>query len=111
MANLLVSLMFNYNNQEFAVWLVEIHNDDSGHMAVAFPVAGGKLTILDPAGYYYTGYYTGTLQSERISTAVNNWLIHWADEMPGAEITAAFSYNFYEEFSKAQTFIQWAMDE
>ena len=78
-------------------------------MAVAFPVQGGKLTILDPAGNYYTGQY-GSLGSSSISTAVNNWLSHWQSEMPDAEIVGVFSEDIFEEFSSTAEFITWAQE-
>jgi hypothetical protein len=78
-------------------------------VAVAFPVQGGKLAILDPAGNYYTGQY-GSLQSESISVAVNKWLSHWQSKMPSAEIVEAFSENVHEEFSSTAEFITWAQE-
>jgi hypothetical protein len=43
--------------EEYALWLFSIRFDNGiGHLAVALPVSGGKLTILDTAGGYYTGY-------------------------------------------------------
>jgi hypothetical protein len=112
MANLLASLMSGYANEQYAVWAVIIRdNEGNGHVALAYPVTGNKLTILDPAGNYYTGYYTGTLQSDSISIAVSTWLAHWSDQMPGVKITAAYSDDFYKEFTGTQEFIQWAIDK
>jgi hypothetical protein len=108
MATLLASLLLNYNSHRYGVWLIEIQDSDSGHLAVAFPVNGGNLTILDPAGNYYTGYLTGSLHSESITAAVQNWLAYWSKEMPGVAITAVFSDDFYREFSGTPAFIDWA---
>ena len=110
MANLLASLLLSYNGSEYAVWAIKIQNDDSGHLAVALPVVGDQLTIFDPAGYYYSGIYSGYIQSVSISAAISSWLSHWASEMPGAKVTAVFSYDFYKEFDSTAEFIQWAID-
>ncbi len=112
MTGLLASLMLSYNNQKYAVWAVIIRdNDGNGHVAVAYPVTGDELTILDPAGNYYTGYLSGSLHSDDISVAVSDWLYNWSAEMPGAEVTAAFSNDFYEEFSGTREFITWAINK
>ncbi len=109
MAGLLASMLRSYNEGEYRIWVLVIRSEESGHAAVAFPVQGGRLTILDPAGNYYTGQY-GSLQSESVSTAVNNWLSHWQREMPGAEIVEVFSEDVHEEFSSTAEFITWAQE-
>jgi hypothetical protein len=111
MANLLASLMLSYNNQQYAVWLIVIHNGDSGHVAVALPVAGDKLVIFDPAGNYYSGEKVGYVQSSTITSATLDWLLHWSDQMPGAYVTAVYTKDFYKEFSGTQGFIDWAIDQ
>jgi hypothetical protein len=108
MANLLASLMLSYNNQIYDVYLIVIENDSSGHIAVAYPVKGDKLTILDPAGNYYTGYSYRSLASDDISVAISDWLAHWSSQMPGAVITTAYSIGFNQDFSGTQDFIKWA---
>ena len=109
MALLLISMLRSYNEGEYRIWVLVIRSGELGHVAVAFPVQGGRLTILDPAGNYYTGQY-GSLQSESVSIAVNNWLSHWQKEMPGAEIVGVFSEDVYEEFSSTDEFITWAQE-
>ena len=109
MAVLLTSMLQSYNEGEYQIWVLIIRSGALGHVAVAFPVQGGKLTILDPAGNYYTGQY-GSLGSSNVSTAVNNWLSHWQSEMPGAEIVGVFSEDVYEEFSSTDEFITWAQE-
>ena len=106
MALLLASMLLSYNEGEYAIWVLGISSGETGHLAVAFPVQGGNLAILDPAGNYYTGQY-GSLQSESISVAVNNWLSHWQRAMPNAEIVGVFSENIYERFSGTAQFIEW----
>jgi len=110
MAVLLSSMLSNYNEGEFAIWTLGIQTYDpeyKGHLAVGFPVQGNKLTILDPAGNYYTGYRSGGLRSDDVTIAVNDWLSHWAKNMPNAEIYVVFSDKFYHEFSSTNEFIEW----
>lgn len=110
MAYLLASMLLSYNGGQYGVWTIEIHNNDSGHIAVAVPVKGHNLVILDPAGKYYSGMNTMYIQSNNIAAAINTWLAHWSNEMPGAEITAVYGADFYKEFAGTQEFIQWAID-
>jgi len=112
MALLLASMMKSYNKGRYTVWVLDIDSSVSGvsgHIGVAYPVQGGKLTILDPAGNYYTGQY-GTLRSESISVAVNSWISYWQTEIPGAKIAAVFSDSIHEEFNDTEEFITWAQD-
>ncbi len=113
MAVLLASMLRSYNEGNYAIWVLTIRSsvpEVPGHVAVAFPVVGGKLTIVDPAGNYYTGYPYGTLQSENASVAVNHWLSHWATKMPGAEIVEAFSDDFHQQFSSTDEFLTWVKE-
>ena len=110
MALLLASMLRSYNEPNYRVWVLIIHSsvpEVKGHAAVAFPVAGGNLAILDPAGNYYTGYPYGSLQSKSASVAVSNWLSYWEKEMPGAEIVEAFSENSHNQFSGTDEFLTW----
>ncbi|MDD4876779.1 MAG: transglutaminase-like domain-containing protein [Dehalococcoidales bacterium] len=106
MAILLASMLLNYNKGEYTIWVIGIRSEESGHLAVAFPVQDGNLTILDPAGNYYTSQF-GSLESSNVSTAVNNWLYHWQREMPGAKIIKVFSEDIHEEFYNTEEFIAW----
>ncbi|MFC1988558.1 transglutaminase-like domain-containing protein [Chloroflexota bacterium] len=108
MATLIVSLMRNYNEEKFAVLGVSISSKKSGnpgHIGAAFPVIDGRLTIVDPAGNYYTGY--GSLDSESYSVAVNRWLAHWARDIPEAFISGVFTDDFYYNFSNTDEFLSW----
>jgi hypothetical protein len=110
MALLLASMLLNYNEGDYAVWLLTISAPDGAHMAVAFPVTGNELAILDPAGNYYTGWLHGSLRSEPISTAISNWLSYWSSELPGAEVVQVFSDEFDERFDSTDDFITWATE-
>ena len=109
MAVLLASMLLSYNEGEYQIWVLRIHSiypEPTGHLAVAFPVEGNRLTILDPAGNYYTSQY-GSLSSESASVAVSRWLSHWNKDMPGAEIVTAFSEDSYHQFSSTAEFLAW----
>jgi peptidoglycan hydrolase CwlO-like protein len=110
MANLLASLILSYDQQQYGVWGVIVHNQYTGHAAVAIPVAGDNLVILDPAGNYYSGSQTGWIQSYDITTAISDWLSYWSTDMPGAEVDFVFSDDFNREFSSTQEFIDWAKE-
>lgn len=113
MSTLLASMLENYNEGRYAVWLIEIQSKvpvPRGHIAVAFPVEGDGLTILDPAGSYYTGYPYSSLNALSYSVAVNRWLSHWRKEMPDAEIKGIFSDNMFKEFSGTDEFLIWLQE-
>ena len=110
MAGLLASMMSNYNDREYRVWAVVIRdNNGDGHVAVVLPVVDNQIAIFDPAGNYYSGQSTGSVQSYDIYKALRDWLSYWSSDMPGAKITEAFSYDFYHEFTETQEFIDWAV--
>jgi hypothetical protein len=111
MAFLLLSLMRSYNQEKYTVWGVGMSSDASGHVGVAFPVSGGKLAILDPAGNYFTGSdspgFPTPLHSESTSIAVNEWLAHLESKMPGAFISKVFTDDYYYEFESTDEFLAW----
>ncbi len=110
MAVLLASMLRSYNEGNYSIWVLTIRSsvpEVSGHVAVAFPVAGGRLAILDPAGNYYTGYQYGSLGSDSASVAVSNWLSYWENDIPGVEIVEAFSENSHNQFSGTDEFLTW----
>jgi len=110
MAVLLASMLQSYNQGQYAVWVVVIRSSTQevpGHAAVAFPVAGGNLTILDPAGHYYTGGPYWSLRSERAAVAIRDWLSYWEDEIPGVEVVEAFSGAEHHQFSGTTEFLAW----
>ena len=111
MAVLLASMLRSYNERRYGVWVLVLKTSIpgiTGHVAVAFPVQGGKLSILDPAGNYYTGYQYGSLGSESIAVAVSEWLSLWKTKIPGAEVVIAFSDDFSHSFSSTAEFVTWA---
>jgi len=114
MAVLLVSLMRSYNQEKYGIWGITISSgipDASGHVGVAIPVKGGKFTIVDPAGNYFTGSdsprFPNPLYSESFSVAVNKWLAHFESKIPEAFISGVFTGDFYNEFNNTDEFLAW----
>ena len=111
MAALLTSMLLNYTQRNYTVWIVGIRTFGSApkaHVAVAFPIENNQLTIFDPASRYWTPFPTsGGYGTQEISLAIDDWLAHLEEGMSGAQIYVAFSEDFYQEFSTTQEFIDW----
>ncbi|MFC1951931.1 transglutaminase-like domain-containing protein [Chloroflexota bacterium] len=108
---LLSSMLLNYNQGRFPIWIVGVRShgsNPSAHIAVTIPSVNNQLTILDIAGHYYSPYaeMSGFL-SEDAPLAIENWLIHLEEKVPDAHIYVIFSENFYQEFSSNEEFINW----
>jgi hypothetical protein len=110
MALLLSSMSKSYNNEQYKIWTIGIMSEEGGHMAVAIPVVGGNLVILDPAGNYYSSS-SGYIVSKSISQAINEWLQHWSYQMPNAYVDFVFDNKFYETFNSTSEFIAWAIND
>jgi hypothetical protein len=111
-AILLASAILSYSNEKYSIWVVEWVSISSsvGHVAVAIPVEGGKLTILDPTGRFYTSNTVGKVGSKDARLAVGEWLDYWRGQgYPDARINVAFSKNLYREFASNEEFIQWVL--
>jgi hypothetical protein len=109
MALLLASMIHNYNNKNYGLYVVTISdaNKLEGHAAVLIPVKDDNLAIFDPAGKYYTGYRSGDIQTIKTSAAITDWLNYWNTDLPGAYIDSVFSENLYKNFSSTQEFLSW----
>lgn len=109
---LLASMLLNYNQRRFPIWLVGVKSagfQPRAHVAVAIPSANNQLTIFDIASHYYTPFLTiGGIGSQDVPLAVDHWLNHLEKEMPDTQIYVVFSENFYQEFSGSEEFIDWA---
>jgi len=105
-ALLLVSLLSCY--APFGFYAIEISDGLSGHVAVAIPVQGGNLTILDPVSGYYTSMY-GYIYSKPASQAITEYLNTWKTEMPNAKVNFVFNDTLYKEFSSTTDFINWVI--
>ena len=112
MAVLLTSMLRNYNQQKFDVWIIGIRTLGSvpkGHMAVTIPIEHRRLTILDPAARYYTPFHTsgGIIGSLEVIPAIDDWLAHLNEDMHDSQIYVVFSEDFYQGFSTTEEFIDW----
>jgi len=106
-ATMLASMLLTYCDEQYTVWVIGLTGQSGGHMAVAFPVEGDKLTILDTAGHFYTGSEYGVLCAKDIRTAVNEWT-KWIDQAnPGAHLHLIFSHTELERFSSIDEFVDW----
>lgn len=61
---------------DYQLWIVWVELGESTHLSMAFPVQGGKLTILDPAGHYYTGM-PGSLTANTPLDELTAYSQHW----------------------------------
>jgi len=112
MAVLLASMLLNYTQRNYTVWIVGARTFGStpkAHVAVALPIENNQLTIFDPASRYYTPFPTiGGIGTQEVTLAVDDWLTRLAEEIPGAQIYVVFSEDFYQEFTTTEEFIDWA---
>ncbi len=111
MAILLASMILSYNDGEYWVECILITGSLGAHAAVQFPVTGDKLTILDPAGHYYTQDGYGNLDSKTISTEINNWLNYWKPDL-GSDVRVyrVFSSYMDRSFSSTSEYTTWMYD-
>jgi len=78
-AVLLYALVKAYNKYvygtDYALWVMRVVFEEGAHLAVAFPVSEGELTIIDPAGHYYTGwlFLTSNDPHEELENYSNYW--------------------------------------
>ncbi|MGQ9478653.1 MAG: transglutaminase-like domain-containing protein [Thermoproteota archaeon] len=111
-AVLLSSMIRNYVQKKYKVWCVEIDLEKDrglyGHVAVALPVEGGRLTIMDPSGNYYTKGVGMVLGSKEASVTLQDWFSHWqAQGYRNIRVINVFSDKVYREFSSNQEFIEY----
>jgi len=111
MTALLASMLLNYNERRHPVWAIGIESykpKPARHIALAFPVEGKRLTILDPTARYYTIFPIGWgIAAYEPSIAVSDWLFRWAEKMNDAYVYMVFSEDVYQEFSSTEEFIEW----
>lgn len=111
MSTLLTSMLLNYNQRRFTVWMIGIQTFGSTpkrHIAVAIPIEDNQLTIFDPAGRYYTPFATiGGIGTQEATLAIADWTNYLKDEMSGAQVYLIFSEDIYQEFATTQEFIDW----
>ena len=109
---LLASMLANYSEGRLKVWIIGVQNENRRHIAVAYPVEGGLMTILDPSGNYYTWHYSWSeLRAYDVAVVIRYWLQDWAEVMPGAEVYSLSSDKFYMPFSGTEEFVNWFHSE
>lgn len=102
-ALLLLSMLIAHDDL-YAKWCISLKWDGGGHMAVAFPVTGGRLAILDPANEYYSG--TGlSFASQPVEEALESWISRWYD--PTVYVNSIFDETSFYEFESTEEFIEW----
>jgi len=108
MAILLCSMILHYTDGEYWTECITLAGSNSGHMGVQIPVEKGKLTILDPAGHYYTSDDSGNLINKNVSAEINNWLDHWRSELgSNAYVSGVFANDVDKTFSSTGEYISW----
>ena len=115
-AVLLASMLLNYNEKKFPVWIIGIRtfgSEPKAHMAVAIPIEDNQLSILDTAGRYHSPFPDlGGYGCQDVPLAIDHWLNHlearFEEGLAGAQVYVVFSQNFYQEFSSTREFTDWA---
>jgi len=108
MAILLASMIRYYNGEEYWVECIEIQGYYGGHLAVQIPVTGDQLTILDPAGNYYTQTWYGSITDEDISVEINYWLSYWRSSLGSdVHVERVFSSYMDRSFSSTSEYTTW----
>lgn len=114
-AVLLTSMLLNFNQRRYPVWVVGVRTFGSNpraHIAVAIPIADNQLAIFDTTGRYHTPFPSVSgFGCQYVPLAIDHWLNHletnFEKEMPNARVYMAFSENFYQEFSSTKEFTDW----
>jgi hypothetical protein len=109
MATLLTSMMLSYGGEKYGkTECILIEGSLGVHVAVQMLTAGDKLTILDPAGHYYTQTPSGNIDCKDISTEINNWLNYWKP-IAGSDVCVkrVFSNSIDEGFSSTSEYVSW----
>jgi hypothetical protein len=109
MAVLLTSMMLSYGGEKYGKTECILIAGSSGiHVGVQMLFVGDRLTILDPAGCYYTKALNGTVDCKDISTEINNWLDFWKP-VAGSDVCVerVFSNSTDTRFSSTSEYVSW----
>ena len=94
-AVLLTSMILSYTGGKYDVWAITLGGKSFAHMAVAIPVARDKLTVLDPAGNYFTSnLYEGLIVTD-IRTALDGWFERWGSDLSIYQIFSNTEYKLF----------------
>jgi hypothetical protein len=70
--------MRRVHGREYALYIMYVHmHNGSAHLAVVLPVAGGLLTIVDPAGSYLTSDEYGRITARPALEELERYSKHW----------------------------------
>jgi hypothetical protein len=112
-AMLLCSMIRCLNYQQFWVECVWIISSTSAHLGVQMPVTGNQVTILDPAGGFYTHDFWGSMNSQNVTTEINSWLDFAAKSLFGlgmgsdVHVYRIFSDYIDRTFSSTNDYLTW----
>lgn len=108
MAILLCSMILRYTGENYWTECITLEGSKSAHMGVQILVVEDKLTILDPAGRYYTSDGGRALVSKSVSTEINKWLNHWKSGLGSDVYVSEVFANYLDEtFSTTSKYISW----
>ena len=108
MAILLCSMIRAYTNSTYKAEAIIIAGSDRAHVAVQLPVSGNLLTILDPAGNYYTCNSLGRMDQIDVETEINNWLEYWKPQLGrDVYVKRVFSDYMDKTFGSTDEYISW----
>jgi len=89
-------------------WCISLDWEGGGHVAVAIPVSGGKLAILDPTIGYTSGDGSES-SAEPVDAAIENWADLWSRH--GVRVDSVFNDEMFVAFDSTDEFLSWFQDE
>ena len=108
MAILLTSMIRYYGAEKYWTESIWIACSLNAHVAVQIPVSGNKITILDPAGKYYTSDTWGNLVQKDLSTEISNWLNYWKPSIGNDVYVYRLFANYVDKtFASTSEYVSW----
>lgn len=108
LAILLCSMIRCYTQGKYFAECILITGSKGAHIAVQVQVEPNKLTILDPAGHYYTKTRQGDVASKDLSAEINNWLNYWKPSLGNdVRVEGVFADYLNKTFSSTDEYISW----
>jgi len=107
---LLCSMLINYHEGAYPTECIIISGSKGGHMAVQLSTNPGELTILDPAGGYYTKDAWGEPTSRELRAEIARWLSYWRATLGvDVRVIRVFSDSVDVEFESTDEYIEWML--
>ena len=108
MAILLTSMIRYYGAEKYWTESIWIACSLNAHVAVQIPVSDNKITILDPAGKYYTSDTWGNLVQKDLSTEISNWLNYWKPSIGNDVYVYRLFANYVDKtFASTSEYVSW----